>query len=158
MRNKVNSLVFLLCANFLIFSAASATAGEKDTQRWTITSGSKWEDMAAYSRAVVDGRWIFLSGTVGFNPEDSTIVDGFEDQMDQIFANLKTTLEKADADFKDIIRVRSYIVDKKYVDQMAAKLKEYLDHVRPTNTTVVTDLAAEGALVELEVTALKREN
>jgi len=153
---KSRAFCLILCGTLLLFSGQSPAAEQGATERWSITTGSKWEDMAAYSRAVVDGRWIFVSGTVGFDPEDSTIPDGFDAQMDQIFSNLKTTLKKADADFGDIVRVRSYIVDKKYVDQMAAKLKEYLDDVRPSNTTLVTDLAAEGALVELEITALKQ--
>ena len=53
-------------------------------ERTLISSGSKWEELAAYSRAVVDGDWIFLSGTVGFNPEDNTIPQDFDQQMDDI--------------------------------------------------------------------------
>ena len=141
----------------LAFLPAAAAAQPSETDgRWRIDTGSKWEEMAAYSRAVVDGRWIFVSGTVGFDPVDGSIPTSFGAQMDQIFANIEATLARADAELKDIVRVRSYIVDRKHVDVMAAKLKAYLDEVRPTNTTIVTELAAEGALVELEVTALKR--
>jgi enamine deaminase RidA (YjgF/YER057c/UK114 family) len=122
--------------------------------RTLISSGSKWEDLAAYSRAVVDGDWVFVSGTVGFNP-DSSIPTEFDMQMDNIFGNIASALEKADASLKDIVRVRCFLVDPKYVEPMAAKLHQYLGEVRPTNTTVITQLAAEGALIEVEVTALR---
>ena len=57
--------VMLLALPLHLFGAESD--GE---ERVLITSGSKWEELAAYSRAAVDGDWIFLSGTVGFDPED----------------------------------------------------------------------------------------
>ncbi len=126
-------------------------------ERTLISSGSKWEELAAYSRAVVDGDWIFLSGTVGFNPEDDTIPQDFDQQMDNIFSNISNALAKADAELADIVRVRCFIVDTEYVVPMSTKLRQYLEDIRPANTTVVTQLAAEGALVELEVTALRRK-
>ena len=126
-------------------------------ERTLISSGSKWEELAAYSRAVVDGDWIFLSGTVGFNPEDNTIPQDFDQQMDNIFSNVSIALANADAEFADIVRVRCFIVDTEYVVPMSAKLRQYLQDIRPANTTVVTQLAAEGALIELEVTALRRK-
>jgi|GEM_PF-196449 len=125
--------------------------------RTLISSGSKWEDLAAYSRAVVDGDWIFVSGTVGFDSE-SSLPKAFDDQMDNIFRNISMALEKADATLSDIVRVRCFLADKEYVKPMAKKLHEYLGKVRPTNTTVITGLAAEGALIEVEVTALRRRN
>lgn len=126
-------------------------------ERTLISSGSKWEELAAYSRAVVDGDWVFLSGTVGFNPENNTIPQDFDQQMDNIFTNISNALAKADAELADIVRVRCFIVDTEYVVPMSAKLRQYLDDIRPANTTVVTQLAAEGALIELEVTALRRK-
>lgn len=112
--------------------------------------------MAAYSRAVVDGPWIFVSGTVGFDPVTNAIPEDFDAQMDRIFAILTDTLAEADSDLGDIVRVRCYLVDARHVEAMSAKLRQYLGDVRPTNTTVITGLAAAGALIEIEVTALKR--
>jgi len=125
--------------------------------RTLISSGSKWENLAAYSRAVVDGDWIFVSGTVGFD-SDSSLPEEFDDQMDNIFRNISSALGKADSSLSDIVRVRCFLVDTKYVKPMAKKLHEYLGKVRPTNTTVITGLAAEGALIEVEVTALRGRN
>jgi enamine deaminase RidA (YjgF/YER057c/UK114 family) len=135
----------------------SACAVEFDRQERTlISSGSKWEELAAYSRAVVDGDWIFVSGTVGIDPEDGSIPQDFDQQMDNIFNIISSALAQADAELADIVRVRCFIVGTEYVVPMSAKLRQYLADIRPANTTVVTQLAAEGALIELEVTALRR--
>ena len=141
----------LLLATALVISAGAS--GE----RRLIKSGSKWEDLAAYSRAVVEGDWIFVSGTVGFNPKDSSISPDFDKQMDQIFHNISWALEQADAELADIVRVRCYLVDAAYVEAMSRKLHQYLGNVQPTNTTVITGLAAAGALIEVEVTAYRRD-
>lgn len=152
------ALGFLIVTIILFVSPQLVIGAESDDkERTLISSGSKWEELAAYSRAVVDGDWIFLSGTVGFNPEDSSIPQDFDQQMDNIFSNISNALAKADADLADIVRVRCFIVDTEYVVPMSKKLHQYLGDIRPTNTTVVTQLAAEGALIELEVTALRRK-
>ena len=77
--------------------------------------------------------------------------------MDNIFSNISNLLAKADADFADIARVRCLIVDTEYVVPMSKKLHQYLGDIRPANTTVVTQLTASGALIELEVIALRRK-
>lgn len=124
-------------------------------ERRLIKSGSKWEELAAYSRAVVVGDWVFVSGTVGFNPKDSSISPDFDVQMDQIFENISWALEQANSGLEDIVRVRCFLVDAKHVEAMSRKLHQYLGDVQPANTTVVVKLAAEGALIEVEVTAYK---
>jgi len=152
------SFGYLIVTIFLFVLPQHVSGAESDGQvRTLISSGSKWEELAAYSRAVVDGDWIFVSGTVGFNPEDSSIPQDFDEQMDNIFSNISNALAKADAELADIVRVRSFIVDTEYVVPMSRKLRQYLGAIRPANTTVVTKLAAEGALIELEVTALRRK-
>jgi enamine deaminase RidA (YjgF/YER057c/UK114 family) len=154
MKSIINqSLLILLFSTF----APVLFASESNRQERTlISSGSKWEEMAAYSRAVVDGDWVFVSGTVGFNSKDSSISEDFDQQMDQIFTNIENALTKAGAKLEDLVRVRCFIVDTKYVVPMSKKLHQYLGNIRPANTTVVTQLAAKGALIEIEVTALKR--
>ncbi len=148
-----------LTATMVLFGFPQHVSGAESNgkKRILISSGSKWEDLAAYSRAVVDGDWIFLSGTVGFDPEDNTIPQDFDQQMDNIFSNISNALAKADADLADIVRVRCFIVDTKYIAPMSKKLHQYLGEIRPANTTVVTQLAASGALIEIEMTALRRK-
>ena len=151
-------LCFSTLTVFLLGSAPPVSGAESDGQERTlISSGSTWEELAAYSRAVVDGDWIFLSGTVGFDPENSSIPQDFDQQMDNIFNHISNAMAKADAELADIVRVRCFIVDTEYVVPMSEKLRQYLGDIRPANTTVVTRLAVEGALIELEVTALRRK-
>ena len=135
---------------------AAGVADEARSGRQLISSGSKYEEMAAYSRAVVDGDWIFVSGTVGFDPKTGDIPDDFDAQMDQIFANISAALAKADASLGDIVRVRCFLVDAHDVEAMSRGLRKYLSDVRPTNTTIVVGLAADDAKIEIEVTALRR--
>jgi enamine deaminase RidA (YjgF/YER057c/UK114 family) len=129
-----------------------APAAAPRAERTLISSGSKWEALAGYSRAVVQGDWIFVSGTVGASPDGSIPAD-FDAQMDNIFAIVGDTLEQAGATLEDIVRIRCYLVDDVYLDRMAPKLREYLGDVRPANTTVIVKLAVAGALIEIEVTA-----
>ena len=153
MKNIVHTLLFFFLCNSIQVSVAHDT---NDRERKLISSGSKWEEIAACSRAVVDGEWIFISGTAGINPETGKVHEGFDAQMDQIFDILKATLEQADASLEDIVRVRCYIVDRKYVVPMSNKLREYLADIRPASLAIVTQLPIEDALIEIEVTARKR--
>ncbi len=99
--------VYLVIIMILLGLPQHVSGAESDGQERTlITSGSEWEELAAYTRAVIDGDWIFLSGTVGFDPEDRTIPQDFDQKMDNIFGNISSALAKADAELADIVRVR----------------------------------------------------
>ena len=142
-----------LCLFF--FNSPSFASENSSRERQLISSGSKWEDLAAYSRAVVDGDWIFISGTAGIDAETGQVAEGIEAQMDQIFRIFRETLAKADADLGDLVKLRCYIVDQKYVMAMSKKLHEYLADIKPANLTIVTELAVPDALIEIEAMARK---
>ena len=153
----MKSLLLNLTSLLLPLICCTGYASEDiNRERQLISSGSKWEDLAAYSRAVVDGEWIFISGTAGIDPETGKVPESIEAQMDQIFRIFKETLAKADADLNDLVKLRCYIVDQKYVMAMSKKLKEYLAEIKPANLTIVTELAVPDALIEIEATARKR--
>ncbi|MET3926025.1 RidA family protein [Devosia sp. 2618] len=125
--------------------------------RWTISSGSKFEKMAGYSRAVVDGEWVFVSGTAGYNFEDGSISDDAAEQTRQSLKTIAHALEQAGASLADIVRVRVYIADRKDVMTVSTVLGETFSDPRPTNTTIICGFAMEEMKMELEVTALKRK-
>src|SRR5829696_923956 len=77
--------------------------------RQLISSGSTFEAAIGYSRAVVDGEWIFVSGTTGFDYRTMTIADDVVAQAEQCLQNIRTALEQAGAALTDIVRV-TYIV------------------------------------------------
>ena len=118
-----------------------------------IFSGSPFEDLAGYSRAVIDGDWIFVSGTVGTLPDGGGMPESVEDQMDRIFAVIKATLAEAQSSLEDVVRCRVFISEARHVEAVSRLLGRHLGHIRPANTTLIAGIPAPGAKVEIEVTA-----
>jgi len=125
-------------------------------QRYAISSGSKFEEMAGYSRAVVDGEWVFVSGTAGYDFASHSISEDPAEQARQCLKNIGQALEQAKAGFKDVVRVRVFVADRAYVEPVSLELGKIFSDPRPTNTTIVCGFATEEMKVEIEVTALKR--
>ena len=122
--------------------------------RKLISSGSKYEEMAAYSRAVVQGDWVFMSGTAGFSPDGSYPPDVVQ-QAENIFATNLKALKQAGAGLADVVQNRVYVSDAKHVGPVCAVLKKYFDKYRPTNTTMVVSMASPDMLVEMEWTVYR---
>lgn len=121
--------------------------------RSLISSGSDFEKVAGYSRAVVDGKWVFVSGTTGFDYAAGTIADDVAEQTRQTFRNIAAALDKAGASLKDIVRIRVYLADAADFATVAPILGEHLGDVRPANTTVACQMIDPRMKVEIEVTA-----
>jgi enamine deaminase RidA (YjgF/YER057c/UK114 family) len=124
--------------------------------RWTISSGSRFEELAGYSRAVVDGEWVFVSGTAGYDFADHSISDDAAEQTRQSLKTIAAALEQAGATLADIVRVRVYVANRDDVMAVSKVLGETFSDPRPTNTTIICGFAAPEMKVELEVTALRR--
>jgi enamine deaminase RidA (YjgF/YER057c/UK114 family) len=124
--------------------------------RKLISSGSKFEAEMAYSRAVVEGDWIFVSGTTGFNYATMEISEDVAAQAEQTFLNIKAAMEKAGFGLEHIVRV-AYILPK--AEDFPAcwpVLKKFLGDVRPAATMFVAGLADPRMKIEIEVTGKKR--
>ena len=121
-----------------------------------ITSGSPWEEMAGYSRAVAQGDFVFVSGTVGPDPVSKGFAGSAEAQAHAALDIIERALAEAQAELADAVQVRAYVPERADVPAVAAVLKARLGHARPTNTTVCCALAVEGAKVEIELTAMRR--
>ena len=115
-----------------------------------ISSGSPWEKVAGYSRAVVDGRWVFVSGTVGSDLRASARA-----QAGQSLDIIERALKAAKATLRDVVRVRVYVPKRSDVLAVSQVVKQRLGAARAANTTVCSPLAVAGAKVEIEVTALR---
>ena len=122
--------------------------------RRLISSGSPFEEVAGYSRAVVDGSWIFVAGTSGF--ANGQIAEGVEDQTEQAFATIKAALAEAGASLADVVRVRVLLTDASDFEKVAPICGKHFKGIRPANTTLVCGLVDPRMKVEIEVTALKR--
>ena len=120
-----------------------------------ISSGSPWEALAGYSRAVVDGRWVFVSGTVGYDRRTNTWPPTADRQAEVALDIIERALGEAGAGLLDAVRVRVYVADRADVAAVSAVIEKRLGAARAANTTVCAPLAVENARVEIEVTALK---
>jgi enamine deaminase RidA (YjgF/YER057c/UK114 family) len=125
-----------------------------------ISSGSSFEKLAGYSRAVVlpdpGGDWVLVSGTTGFDYQTMEISSDIATQTRQCFANIAAALGKAGASLADAVRVRVYLVDPTDFAGIAPILGEHLREASPANTTVVAPLIDERMKIEIEVTARKK--
>jgi enamine deaminase RidA (YjgF/YER057c/UK114 family) len=124
--------------------------------RRLISSGSKFEQDVGYSRAVIDGEWVFVSGTTGFDYDTMTISDNLLDQTEQCLKNIQAALRQAGADFADVVRV-NYIVPKgeRFSDCWPV-LRKYFGASRPAMTMISAGLLDPRMQIEIEVTARVR--
>jgi enamine deaminase RidA (YjgF/YER057c/UK114 family) len=124
--------------------------------RRRIDSGSTFEAQAAYSRAVVDGDWIFVSGTTGFDYSTMTIADDLVAQTEQCFRNIEAVLAQAGATLADVVRVTYIVPDAASFQQCWPVLRKHFDDVRPAATMLSAGLADPRMKIEIEVTARGR--
>ena len=121
--------------------------------RRLISSGSSFEREIGYSRAVVDGEWIFVSGTTGFDYQTMTISESVTEQAEQCLRNIQAALEVAGAALRDVVRV-TYIVPRAADFQPCWPiLRKYFGDVRPAATMISAGLADPRMRIEIEVTA-----
>lgn len=125
------------------------------SERKRISSGSKFEEQIGYSRAVVDGRFVFVSGTTGFDYASMTISPDVVEQAEQCFRNLAQALAEAGASLADVVQARYIVTKQENWEPMWPVLRKHFGGVRPTNTMFVAGLADPRMLLEIEVTALK---
>jgi reactive intermediate/imine deaminase len=124
--------------------------------RTLIGFGTRTEELAAYSRAVVDGDWLFVSGTIGLDPDTGALPETAQAQAQNAFATIEAALAHAGATLEDVVRTRVYLTRKEDLADVAAVLKQHFDAIRPANTTIICQLPVDGAKVEIEVTARRR--
>lgn len=124
--------------------------------RRLISSGSRFEAETGYSRAVVDGEWIFVSGTTGFDYKTMTLADGVVAQCRQAFQNIDAALKEAGASMADVVRVTYILPDRADFQPCWPVLKEFLGDVRPAATMIQAGLLTPEMKIEIEVTARKR--
>jgi enamine deaminase RidA (YjgF/YER057c/UK114 family) len=124
--------------------------------RRLISSGSPFERDIGYSRAVVDGDWIFVSGTTGFDYGTMTISDNLLDQTDQCLKNIQAALAEAGAELADVVRVMYILPDATRFPDCWPVLRKYLGAVRPAATMICAGLSDPRMQIEIQVTARKR--
>ena len=124
-------------------------------KRTHVFSGSIYEELAGYARAVVVDDWIFVSGTVGVDFETGQMAEGSETQTSTALDTIEKALLEAESGLHDIVRVRVYVPDPEDVMVISGVLKARVGFTYPTNTTICSPLAVPGAKVEIEVEAIR---
>ena len=118
-----------------------------------ITSGSTFETLAGYSRAVVENGLVHVAGTTGFDYGNMTISDDPAEQTHQTFRNIAAALEQAGASLDDVVRVHYLLTDAAYFEPLAPIFGKYFGKARPAATAMVVGLVDPRMKIEIEVTA-----
>jgi enamine deaminase RidA (YjgF/YER057c/UK114 family) len=121
--------------------------------RRLISSGSKFEQDISYSRAVVDGEWVFVSGTTGFDYGSMSISEDLVQQTEQCFKNIQAALRQAGAELTDVVRVNYILPKAERFAECWPVMRKYFGEVRPAATMISAGLVDPRMLIEIEVTA-----
>lgn len=127
------------------------------TTRQRISSGSRFEAEIGYSRAVVAGNWVFVSGTTGFDYAAMTISDKLLEQTEQCLKNIQAALQQAGSSLSDVVRVTYVLPKGEDFEQCWPVLRQYFGDIRPAAMMISAGLADPRMQIEIEVTALKPE-
>jgi len=121
--------------------------------RRLISSGSSFEREIGYSLAVVDGEWVFVSGTTGFDYQSMRISENLLEQAEQCLRNITSALEQAGASLSDVVRVTYILPETGDFPACWPVLRKYFGDVRPAATMISAGLADPRIRIEIEVTA-----
>lgn len=124
--------------------------------RQRISSGSTFEAEIGYARAVLDGEWVFVSGTTGFDYDTMTISADVREQAEQTIRNIGSALRKAGSDLSDVVRVRYILPSAADFPACWPVLKRAFGEVRPAATMIAAGLADPRMKIEIEVTARRQ--
>lgn len=124
--------------------------------RERISSGSTFEEQIGYARAVVDGDWVFVAGTTGYDYDTMVLADDVTAQCEQTFRNIDQALTQAGASLADVVRVTYILDDREDWPACWPITRKYLGDVRPAATMIVAGLHDPSIKIEIEVTAKKR--
>ena len=124
-------------------------------KRKHVFSGSIYEDLAGYARAVIVGEVVYVSGTVGVDFSTGVMAEGPEAQTSTALDTIEKALAEADCKLADIVRTRVYVPDSEHVMAVSGILKSCIGFTYPANTTICSPLAVPSAHVEIEVEAVR---
>jgi enamine deaminase RidA (YjgF/YER057c/UK114 family) len=123
------------------------------TGRRLISSGSRFEEEIGYSRAVVDGDHVWVSGTTGYDYARMIIAEDVVAQADQAFRNIATALAEAGASLDDVVRALFIVPRREDWEPCWPVVKRHLGRAKPASTLIHAGLQTDAMRIEIEVTA-----
>ena len=123
--------------------------------RKLISSGSPFEAVVGYSRAVVQGDWCFVAGTTGYDYATMAMPEALEDQARNALATIARALKEGGFAMADVVRATYYIADAAYWEPVGPVLGSVFGEIRPASTCIVAGLVTAEMKIEIEVTAFK---
>ena len=123
--------------------------------RQFISTSSPYEKIASFSRAVVQGDWVFASGCTGYDPDTDSISEDPAEQTHQAFKLINWVLDEAGFSLSDVVRIVVYLADSADFKAVAPVIGEYFKGINPANTTVEARLVDPRMKIEIEVTAYR---
>ena len=125
--------------------------------RQLISSNSVFEEEIGYSRAVMVGDWVFVSGTTGFDYRTMTISPSIEAQAEQCLANIEAALREAESSLRDVVRVRYILPSADDFPACWPALRRAFGECRPAATMIQAGLSDPRMKIEIEATAIRRK-
>jgi enamine deaminase RidA (YjgF/YER057c/UK114 family) len=118
-----------------------------------ISTGSPFEATFGYSRAVRDGEFVHVSGTTGYDYATMTMPEAVGEQARNALKTIEKALDDAGASIRDVVRVRYFVGDRSYVDDVVKAVGPVFSDIRPAATMLLVGMIEEKMKVEIEVTA-----
>jgi enamine deaminase RidA (YjgF/YER057c/UK114 family) len=122
-----------------------------------ISSGSRFEEEVAYSRAVVVGNMVFVSGCTGYDYTEMTISESVLEQVEQTFKNIENALAQAGATLQDVVRVTYILPNRADFEPCYPIFRKYFGDIRPAATALFATLLSDLVKIEIEVTAIMQK-
>lgn len=122
-------------------------------ERRLISTGSPFERAAGYSRAVVDGDYVFVAGTTGYDYATMQMPNAVEDQAHNAFRTIIAALEEAGSSLAHVVRANYVLTDAAYAEKLFPIFGHYFGEIRPASMLIVAGLLKPEMKVEIEVTA-----
>lgn len=123
--------------------------------RQLVSTGSPFEKVAGYSRAVADGPWCFVAGTTGYDYATMTMPEDVSAQAENAMATIERALGEAGFSLTDVVRVRYIVTDAAYADPVFSVVGRWLADIRPAATMIVAGLIRPEMKIEIETTAFR---
>ena len=126
---------------------------EKPTRKFIQLS--EGELAYAMSRAVVQGDWCFVSGTMGYDYSKQELPESAAQQTMNTFTNIRQALDAAGFELGHTVRVQYTVSDRKYVKEVMPIIKKHFDNILPAATMVLAEMVDPKGKIEIEVTAFR---